>query len=178
MNKLKKMNSADDDLKTIPSYFALMCLVAVIIIFTTVFSNAQTDLSGTWITENPAPYLVEYSDLHPQGEKVPHPQISILERSATMVWDLEQRKDGLISGTNKWVASDMNGEKLFEGSEPLLGVVMADQVKLSEPADESIGTAQLIFDVVIQNENLLSGVAYSVGGEKLVAMKFRLVRRN
>ncbi len=72
MKKIVERNGAFDDPKKIPSYFAVMCLVLVIIIFATAFSSAQTDLSGTWTTKNPAPYLVEYSDSHPDGDKVPH----------------------------------------------------------------------------------------------------------
>ncbi len=137
----------------------------------------KKDLSGTWYTEAPVPYLVEYTPEHPQGKSISHSDIQLLERSATLKWTLTQRPDGLIVGTNDWIVYDEKGNKVFEGSEPLLGVYSSERTVLCEPEDKNAKTAQIIFEIKLVSQEKIQGIAYSVGGPKLMVMNFVLVRK-
>lgn len=77
-------------------------------------------LTETWVTEAPIPYLVEFTDVHPQGQEIPHEHLQILERLATMEWVREQRPYGLVVCTNNWIAHDEAGNAVFEGVKGLL----------------------------------------------------------
>ena len=141
------------------------------------FAQQNKDLTGTWVTEGPVTYLVEYTDTHPQGETVANNGFQVLERSATLQWTLEQRPDGLITGTNSWAAYDAAGNQLFDGQEGLLGVFDGQAGMLSEPADEVNQTAQINFEFQIRGRDKIEGYAYSIGGPKVMAMRFELVRQ-
>ena len=56
-------------------------------------------VSGTWKTEASASYVIERSAHKPQGKAVPHDHIELVERSASVEWQLVERPDGLITGT-------------------------------------------------------------------------------
>lgn len=141
------------------------------------FSQGNKNLTGTWVTEKPAVYLVEYTEAHPQGAVVANNGIQILERAATLEWILEQRPDGLITGVNNWAAFDESGNKVFEGAEALLGFFDGQAGMLSEPADEANQTAQINFEFKLKGQNRIQGFAYNVGSVKLLAMRFELVRK-
>ena len=141
------------------------------------FAQGNKSLTGTWVTEKPVTYLVEYTEEHPQGETVANNGIQILERAATLEWTLEQRPDGLVIGTNDWSAFDASGNKVFEGMEALLGSFDGQTGMLSEPADEANKTAQINFEFKLKGQNKIQGFAYSIGGPKLLAMRFELVRK-
>ncbi len=134
-------------------------------------------LSGTWVTVKPVTYLVEFTEAHPQGKVVASNGIQILERTATMEWTLEQRPDGLVTGTINWAAFDQSGNKVFEGKEALLGFFDGQSGMLSEPADEANQSAQVNFEFKFKGQNKIQGFAYSVGDVKLLAMRFELVRK-
>ncbi|TNE47010.1 MAG: hypothetical protein EP344_19870 [Bacteroidetes bacterium] len=141
------------------------------------FAQGNKNLTGTWVTEKPVTYLVEFTEEHPQGEIVANNGIQILERSAILEWTLEQRPDGLITGVNNWAAFDESGTKVFEGQEALLGFFDGQAGMLSEPADEAKQTAQINFEFKIKGQNKIQGFAYNVGSVKLLAMRFELVRK-
>lgn len=141
------------------------------------FAQANKNLTGTWVTEKPVTYLVEFTEEHPQGETVANNGIQILERTAILEWTLEQRPDGLITGVNSWAAFDESGTKVFEGQEALLGFFDGQAGMLSEPADEANKTAQINFEFKIKGQNKIQGFAYNVGSVKLLAMRFELVRK-
>ncbi len=138
---------------------------------------AEDGLTGTWRTEAPVSYLVEHTPEHPQGTPTPHEGMQILERSASLEWTLTQRPDGLITGTNNWIAYDEKGSKVFEGSEPLLGAYDGERGVLTEPSDESAKTAQIVFEITREGADKIRGIGYSVAGPKLLAMHFVLVRK-
>ncbi|MCB9053605.1 MAG: hypothetical protein H6556_29755 [Lewinellaceae bacterium] len=141
------------------------------------YAQGNKSLSGTWVTEKPVVYLVEYTEVHPQGETIANNGIQILERTATLEWTLEQRPDGLITGVNNWAAFDESGTKVFEGQEALLGFFDGQAGMLSEPADEADQTAQINFEFELKGQNKIKGFAYNVGSVKLLAMRFELVRK-
>lgn len=147
----------------------------------TINSNTSADwkdLTGIWYTEVPVPYLVEYTTEHPNGKSVSHKDIVLLERSATIQWDLTQRPDGLIIGTNHWIAYDQTGEKIYEGNEPLLGVYDGSRrAVLNEPVDKSSNTTQVTFEVTFKTQNKINVIGYGVGGHKILAIRFELVRK-
>ena len=149
----------------------------VLIAWSAVSVADQGDLSGIWQTESPVPYIVEHTAAHPQGEPVPHESLKILERSASLEWTLVQRGDGLITGTNRWIAYDETGRQVFEGTEPLLGVYDGQRAVLIEAPDEEAQTAQINFEVTFDGPDRLSGIGYSVGAPKLLVMRFVLKRK-
>lgn len=140
-------------------------------------AQGNRNLSGTWVTEAPVTYLVESTAEHPQGETVANNGIQILERAANLEWNLVQRPDGLVTGTNNWAAFDKSGNKVFEGREALLGFFDGQAGMLSEPADEANQTAQINFEFKLKGQNKIEGFAYNVGSVKLLAMRFELVRK-
>ncbi|MEZ5038693.1 MAG: hypothetical protein R2828_02330 [Saprospiraceae bacterium] len=141
------------------------------------YAQGNKSLSGTWVTEKPVVYLVEHTEVHPQGETVANNGIQILERTATLEWTLEQRPDGLVTGVNNWAVFDESGTKVFEGQEALLGFFDGKAGMLSEPADEANQTAQINFKFELKGQNKIQGYAYNVGSVKLLAMRFELVRK-
>lgn len=141
------------------------------------FAQRNKDLTGTWVTEKPVVYLVEHTEEHPEGAAVANDGIRILERSATLEWTLKQRPDGLVTGTNTWAAFNESGNKVFEGTESLLGFFDGQDGMLSEPADEANQTAQINFEFEIKGQNKIEGFAYNTGSIKLLAMRFELVRK-
>lgn len=161
-------------------YRPLVQCSLLLLLFTgvqTALAQGNQNLTGTWVTEAPVPYLVEYTEQHPQGETVEHESIQLLERSAMLEWTLEQRPDGLIVGTNNWSAHDENGAKVFEGTEALLGFFDGQSGMVSEPAGENKQTAQINFQFKRLGQNRIKGYAYSIGSPKLLAMSFELVRK-
>jgi hypothetical protein len=140
-------------------------------------AQGNKSLTGTWVTEKPVTYLVEFTEEHPQGEAVANNGIQILERTATLEWTLEQRPDGLVTGTNNWAAFDASGNQVFEGQEVLLGFFDGQTGMLSEPADEASQTAQINFEFELKGQNKIQGFAYSIGSPKVMAMRFELVRQ-
>ena len=137
-------------------------------------SNGPVDISGTWETETPVPYIVETTIQAPQGRPIPHEHIQLIERSATLKWTLVQRRDGLIIGTNSWVSHDENGQEVFRGTEPLLGTYDGRRLILVEPGDEG---PQLRFELIPVGSERLHGVGHGIGANQLIAMRFVLIRK-
>ena len=154
-------------------------LLATVVLFGFPVSTSadQQDLSGIWVTESPVPYIVEHTPEHPHGKSVPHESLKILERSASMEWSLTQREDGLISGTNRWVAYGEDGQQVYEGIEPMVGVFDGQRAVLIEPPDEEAKTAQINFEATFEGPDRISGIGYSVGPPKLIAIRFAMVRK-
>ena len=100
----------------------------------------------------------------------------ILERSATLEWELTHRSDDLITGVNDWIAYDENGKQVFEGIEPLLGAWDGERGVLKEPADEKIKSAEIVFEFRLEGPDRMRVLGYSVSGPKMLAMHFVLVR--
>jgi hypothetical protein len=157
--------------------YAFLLIAAASTVLVVSAQTAGKSLTGTWRTEAPAHYLVEQTPEHPHGEPVPHEGMEIVARSASLEWTLTERPHGLITGTNQWVAYDEDGKKVFEGSEPLLGARDGDSSVLTEPHDEGGKTARIVFQITRESKNRIRGLAYSVSGPKLLAMRFVLVRK-
>lgn len=137
--------------------------------------KASVDISGTWVTETPVPYIVESTLQAPHGAPVPHEGVQILERSMTLKWTLVQRHDGLITGTNSWTSHDETGEEVSRGNEPLLGTYDGEQLILVESGTEG---PQIRFEVTPNGGASLQGVGHGMGASHLVAMQFVLTRKS
>ncbi len=134
------------------------------------------DVTGTWRTEGPVPYLVEPSAGRPHGTPVGHEQIELVERTAQLEFELIERPDGIVHGMNRWVVYDERGGELHRGEEPLLGARDGGRTLLVEPEDEAGETAQLVFELSSAGGHRLRGIGYDVGAVRLIAMRFELVR--
>lgn len=152
-------------------------LVMILALYAVSAHAAEDGLSGTWATDGPVAYLVEHTPEHPQGKPVPHQGVQIVERSASLEWTLMQRPDGLITGTNDWIAFDENGKQVFEGIEPLLGAFDGRRGVLTEPSDDSVGTARIVFEISSEGRDRIRAIGYSVTGPKMLAMHFVLTRK-
>ena len=155
----------------------IFSIVTAFVFFAFSAHAGEDSLTGTWRTEAPVTYLVEFTTEHPHGKLVPHEGVQILERSASLEWVLTQRPDGYIIGTNHWTAYDEKGKKVLEASEPLLGTYDGQRWMLIEPPDEKAKTAQIVFEVTREGPDKVRGIGYSVNGPKLLAMHFTLVRK-
>ncbi len=154
----------------IRNFVALVFLLAIV----SCNSKGPADISGTWETEAPVPYIVEHTTKTPQGSPVPHKSIQLLERSATIKWTLIQRPDGLVVGTNEWVAYDENDLEVFRGSEPLVGTYDGKQLILVESDEDG---PQLKFELTSTGTDRFSGVGHGIGVNQLSAIRFELVRK-
>ncbi|MDB4559421.1 hypothetical protein N9293_00835 [Planctomycetota bacterium] len=133
-------------------------------------------VSGTWKTETPASYIIEHSERRPQGTSVEHDQLELLERTASVKWLLNERPNGLVTGTNEWVAFGPDGETLFSGTEPLLGVHDLERLVLEEAADEKTDTPQMVFHCAFDGPDRIRVIGYELGTNDLVAFRFVLLR--
>ena len=133
-------------------------------------------VSGTWKTDAPAPYIIEHSEHKPHGTSVPHDHIELLERAASVEWQLEERPDGLITGTTHWVSYGPNGEELFRGTEPLLGARDFGRLIIEEAADDKTHTPQMVFHCTFEGSDRIRVIGYVVGSKDLMAMRFVLLR--
>ena len=149
----------------------LLCLLA-----SSITAQTNKDMTGVWMTPSPVIYVVEHTVQHPHGKEVEHDFLEILERSATMKWTLTQRPDGLIVGTNDWIAYDEKGTKQMEGREGLLGFVDGKAGLLSEAADDKKESAQINFKFKRIGKNKIQGFGYSTSSNKLIALRFELIR--
>lgn len=164
---------------------ALLALAAYVIpgcvsVSTKTSSSPSTEgpasISGTWKTEAPAPYVIERSVHKPQGTAVPHDHIELVERSASVEWQLVERPDGLITGTTHWVSHGPDGRELFRGSEPLLGARDRGRLILEEAADSKTHTPQMVFHCTFEGPERIRVIGYEVGPKDLMVMRFVLVR--
>jgi len=133
-------------------------------------------VSGTWKTAAPAAYIIEHSVHKPQGTSVEHDHIELLERSASVEWLLDERPDGLVTGTTHWVAYGPDGSRLFEGTEPLLGVRDLGRLVIEEAADEVTHTPQMVFHCAFDGPDRIRVIGHEVGTKDLMAMRFVLLR--
>ena len=138
--------------------------------------SVPENVTGTWKTQSPAPYIIEHSVHKPQGSAVDHDHIELLERTVSVEWTLEERPDGLVVGTNRWVSFGPDGTEVGRATEPLLGVRDRDRLILEEPADEATGTPQLVFDCTFDGPNQIRVIGYEVGSKELMAMRLVLRR--
>lgn len=159
------------------TYARILLVLTTLAVSRGVSAQSQAaDLTGTWHSEGQIPYLVESTETHPQGVPVEHEQLEILSRSATLQWELTELPNGLVKGTNHWIAYGEGGVQAFDGFEGLLGAVDGDHVILSEPEDEANATGRLVFDLYRDGNDRLHGIGYSATPPKLVAMRVVLVR--
>ncbi|MEE3330835.1 MAG: hypothetical protein VX246_08185 [Myxococcota bacterium] len=133
-------------------------------------------VSGTWKTAAPASYIIEHAEHKPQGKSVEHDHIELLERTASIEWQLEERPDGLITGTTHWVAYGPDGKELFRGTEPLLGVRDFERLVIEEAADDMTHTPQMVFHCAFNGPDRIRVIGYEVGAKDLMAMRFVLHR--
>ena len=133
-------------------------------------------VSGTWKTVAPASYIIEHAEHKPQGKPVEHDHIELLERTASIEWQLEERSDGLITGTTHWVAYGPDGKELFRGTEPLLGVRDFERLVIEEAADDTTHTPQMVFHCAFNGPDQIRVIGYEVGAKDLMAMRFVLHR--
>ena len=141
-------------------------------------SNATgpESVSGTWRTEAPAAYIIEHSVHKPQGDPVEHDHIELRERSASIEWHLDERSDGLVTGTTNWIAYGPDGEKLFEGTEPLLGARDLGRLVIEEAVDDETNTPQMVFHCAFDGPDQIRVIGHEVGTKDLIAMRFVLRR--
>ncbi|MDB2577350.1 hypothetical protein N9Z54_09170 [Planctomycetota bacterium] len=105
-----------------------------------------------------------------------HDQLELLERTASVKWLLNERPNGLVTGTNEWVAFGPDGETLFSGTEPLLGVHDLERLVLEEAADEKTDTPQMVFHCAFDGPDRIRVIGYELGTNDLVAFRFVLLR--
>jgi len=122
------------------------------------------------------PYIIEHSVEKPHGKNVEHDHIELLERTVDVEWRLEERPDGLVTGTNHWVSFGPNGEEVGRAIEPLLGVRDRGRLVMEEPADEAANTPQLVFHATFDGPDQLRVIGYEVGSKDLMAMRLLLRR--
>jgi len=139
-------------------------------------TQGPESISGTWKTEAPAPYIVEHSVHRPQGTAVEHDHIELLERTVSIEWQLDERPDGLVTGTTHWVAYGPDDNELYRGSEPLLGVRDYARLVIEEAADDETHTPQMVFHCVFDGPDQIRVIGYEVGAKDLMAMRFALHR--
>ena len=139
-------------------------------------ADGPTSVSGTWKTESPTPYIIEHSVDKPHGKNVEHDQIELLERTVDIEWRLEERPDGLVTGTNHWVSFGPDGEEVGRAIEPLLGVRDRGRLIMEEPADEAANTPQLVFHCTFDGPDQIRVIGYEVGSKDLMAMRLLLRR--
>ena len=131
------------------------------------------DLSGAWETQFPAPYISEHTPEKHHGRSVAHEHARLLRRSASLSWSLVQHPDGLVTGTNNWVAHDESGQVVFSDIEPMLGTWDGKLLVLVEPEDDG---PQLRFELRPDGPDRLVGVAHGIGSNRLLAMRLELIR--
>ena len=139
-------------------------------------TGGHESVSGTWKTESPAAYIIEHSVHKPQGTSVEHDHIELLERTASIEWQLDERPHGLVTGTTHWVAYGPDGKELFRGTEPLLGVHDFARLVVEEAADEATHTPQMVFHCAFDGPDRIRVIGYEVGAKDLMAMRFVLHR--
>ncbi len=139
-------------------------------------TGGPESVSGTWKSESPAAYIIEHSVHKPQGTSVEHDHIELLERTASIEWQLDERPDGLVTGTTHWVAYGPDGKELFRGTEPLLGVHDFARLVIEEAADEATHTPQMVFHCAFDGPDRIRVIGYEVGAKDLMAMRFVLHR--
>ena len=139
--------------------------------------QGPSSVSGVWKTRAPAPYIVEHTVHRPQGKAIELDDIELLERKASIEWRLEERPDGLVTGTNQWISYDSNDEEIARALEPLLGVRDGARLVLEEPADETIHTPQLVFHCTFEGPDQIRVIGYEVGSKDLMAMRLVLHRQ-
>lgn len=154
----------------------IIVIPTVLILGASVSFAEPIDLTGVWRTTSPVPYLVEHSLDRPEGITVKHEGYEILERSASIEWTLKERPGNLIMGTNRWVAYDDTGEKVFQGSEPLIGARDGERIELLEEADKAARTPRLIFSCLVAGQNKIRCLGHGEGADKMMAISMTLVR--
>lgn len=82
----------------------------------------------------------------------------------------------LIMGTNRWVAYDETGEKVFQGSEPLIGARDGERFELLEEADKAARTPRLKFSCLVAGHNKIRCLGHGEGADKMMAISMTLVR--
>ena len=137
----------------------------------------QASLTGLWRTAGPSAYLVVPSDERPQGKKVDHDDLDLVERHVQLEFQLTERPNGVLVGKNTWTAYDDDGKRLFGGDEPMLGGRDRDRAVLVETVDKENGTVQVVFELAADGPNKLVGIGYQTGSSELIAIKFELVRQ-
>jgi len=150
--------------------------LAVLFLGTSISFADQNDLTGVWRTTSPVPYLVEHSLDRPEGKTVEHEGYEILERFATIEWTLKERPGNLIMGTNRWVAYDEKGKKVFQGSEPLIGARDGERIKMVEEADNTARNPRLIFSCLVDGPDRIRCLGHGEGADKMMAISMTLVR--
>ncbi|MCL1127288.1 hypothetical protein [Shewanella surugensis] len=154
--------------------FLLSFLFPILFINSLPLTHAtENNLTGTWYTATPTPYLVEHTTEHPYGMPLLHQGKKLLKRTLSLQWQLNQDAHGLITGTNHWISYDKNNKKVIEGNESLIGAYKHNHVILTESADDS---AHVIFDIT-HDANKIMGIGYSVSGPKMIAFPFELIRK-
>lgn len=159
------------------SLISLVIVIPLVLIFGASISFAEpNDLTGVWRTTSPVPYLVEHSPDRPEGKTVKHEGHEILERSTSIEWTLKERPGNLIMGTNRWVVYDEMGEKVFQGSEPLIGAWDGERLTMVEEVDKTGQHPQIIFSCLVKGINTMSCLGHSEGAVKMMVISMTLVR--
>lgn len=127
-------------------------------------------VSGTWKTEASASSVIERSAHKPQGKAVSNDHIELVERSASVEWRLVERPDGLITGTTHWVSYGPDGEDLFRGTEPLVGVRDRGRLVNEEAADEEAQTPQMVFHCAFDGPCRIRVIGYELGSKDRMVM--------
>ena len=133
-------------------------------------------VSGTWKTEVPASYVIERSARKPQGKAVPHDHVELVERRASVEWQLVERPDGLITGTTHWISYGQDGEEFFRGTEPLLGARDRGRLVIEESFDEEAPSPQMVFHCAFDGPGRIRVIGYNGSTKDMMVMRFVLVR--
>ena len=162
-------------------YWASLLLVSTLSMTSSCAYLSRTagpaNVTGTWKTTAPAPYIIEHLPHKPQGKAVEHDHIELLERTVNIEWQLVERPDGLITGTTHWTSYGPDGKELFSGTEPLLGVHDFERLIIEEAADDAAQTPQLVFQCVFDGPDRVRVIGHEVGTKDLMVMRFVLQRQ-
>ena len=153
--------------------------ILIVLVFSgcaTIERGGGTHLTGTWRTETPVPYVIEPTVGLPHGLPLAHEALRLVERHVQLEFELVERSDGIVLGTNRWVVYDENLVEVHRGEEPVLGAHQGPRIVLVESADEVAETAQIVFELSRTGGNRLGVIGYNVGSDRLIAIRAELVR--
>ena len=139
---------------------------------------SDVSLTGVWRTAGPSAYLIVPSAKRPEGKKVNHDDLNLVQRHVKLEFHLTERPNGILVGKNNWTAYDADGKELFGDDEPLLGARNWDRAVLVESVDREFGTVQVVFELTADGPDKLVGLGYQTGSSELIALRFELTRES
>lgn len=134
------------------------------------------DVTGRWRTARPSPYLITPSAERPQGNPFVQDGLELVERHLNLAFELTERAGGVVVGKNTWTSCDADGNRMFGGSETMLGARDRERLVLVENVDSENDTVQVVFELRAEGPDKLTGIGYQTGSSKLFAARVELIR--